>query len=136
MALDKGVTEPPAFLSGAPFPISVSTTVSKDSVSPSLIEGVRWALDAGLPLELDVLGGAMDESEGYEYLAELITNAQEGSQKKPTPIIITNVLPPQSSVDLPIVKLLSHTGYLAYQSHVGSLSLVPNTFLKFIPPAW
>ncbi|KAF8322033.1 hypothetical protein DL93DRAFT_1240536 [Clavulina sp. PMI_390] len=60
----------------------------------------------------------------------------ENVSKVATPIVITNVLPPQSSMELPIVKLLSHPGYLAYQGHVGSLSLVPNTFLKFIPPAW
>lgn len=136
VALASGAPSTPSFLTGAPFPISVYSTVSKSTVSPSLVEGVSWALDAGFPLELDVQGTSADDAEGYEYLAELISSAQDASQKKPTPIILTNVLPPQSSVDLPIVKLLSHPGYIAYQAHVGSLSLVPNTFLKFIPPTW
>jgi hypothetical protein len=136
VTLQDGISHLPSFLSNAPFPINVSAVVSKSLLSPSFVEGVRWALDAGTPLELDVMDGAVDDAQGYDYLAELITNAQEASQKKSTPIIITNVLPPPSTIDLPIVKLLSHPEYLAYQSHVGSLSLVPHTYLKFIPPAW
>jgi len=136
VALQDGISQIPSFLSNSPFPVSVSAVVSKSLVSPSFVEGVRWALDAGTPLELDVVDGLVDEAQGYDYLVELITNAQETSQKEPTPIIITNVLPPLSSIDLPIVKLLSHPSFVAYQSHVGSLSLVPHTYLKFIPPAW
>jgi len=136
VALSNGIPSTPAFLADPVFPISVFSPVSRSSVTPSFTEGLKWALDAGLPVELDVEGSAGDEEQGYEYLAELISSAQEASQKMPTPVIITNVLPPQSSVDLPIVKLISHPGYIAYQSHVGSLSLVPNTFLKFTPPTW
>jgi len=136
VALQDGIPKLSSFLSNPPFLVSVSATVSKSLVSPQFAEGVRWALDAGTPLELDVTGGVVDDVQGYDYLVELISNAQEAAKKKSTPIIITNVLPPLSSIDLPIVKLLSHPGYLAYQSHVGSLSLVPHTYLKFIPPAW
>lgn len=136
VALQNGISQPPSFLSNAPFPIHISAAVSKPLVSPSFVEGVRCVLDAGTPLELDVTGNAVDDTQGYDYLVELITNAQEASQKKTTPIIIANILPPLSTIDLPIVKLLSHPEYLAYQSHVGSLSLVPHTHLKFIPPAW
>lgn len=136
VALSSGAPSAPSFLKSPPFPISIFSPITRASATPSFTEGLKWALDAGLPVELDVEGSPEDEAEGYEYLAELISSAQEASQKKSTPVILTNVLPPQSSVDLPIVKLLSHPGYIAYQSHVGSLSLVPNTFLKFTPPNW
>jgi len=135
VTLQDGISQLPPFLSNAPFPVSVSAKVSKSLVSPSFVEGVRQALDTGTPVELEVIG-AVDDTQGYDFLVELITNAQEASKKRATPIIITNILPPLSSIDLPIVKLLSHPGYSAYQSHVGSLSLVPNTYLKFIPPSW
>jgi len=39
-------------------------------------------------------------------------------------------------LSLPLVKLLTHPTYRAYQAHVASLSLIPNTYVKFLPPNW
>ena len=39
-------------------------------------------------------------------------------------------------LSLPLVKLLTHPTYRAYQAHAASLSLIPNTFIKFLPPNW
>lgn len=47
-----------------------------------------------------------------------------------------NILPPPQATDLTIVKLLSHPTYRAYQSHISSLSLFANVYVKFTPPAW
>lgn len=47
-----------------------------------------------------------------------------------------NVLPPVDDLSLPLVKLLTHPTYRAYQDHAASLSLIPNTFIKFLPPNW
>ena len=46
------------------------------------------------------------------------------------------MLPPVDDLSLPLVKLLTHPTYRAYQAHTASLSLIPNTFVKFIPPNW
>jgi len=89
-----------------------------------------------LTLDIDVQSNASNDSQGFEWVAEAITSAQDKAPESTSNVVIMNVLPPQSSIDLPIVKLLSHPGYIAYQSHVASLSLVPNTFLKFVPPHW
>jgi hypothetical protein len=47
-----------------------------------------------------------------------------------------NVLPPVDDLSLPLVKLLTHPTYRAYQAHAASLSLIPNTYIKFLPPNW
>lgn len=49
---------------------------------------------------------------------------------------LANILPPPQSLDLTIVKLLTHSTYTSYQSYIASLSLNSNVFLKFLPPAW
>lgn len=49
---------------------------------------------------------------------------------------IANVLPPVDDMSLPLVKLLTHPTYRAYQDHAASLSLIPNTYIKFLPPNW
>jgi hypothetical protein len=34
------------------------------------------------------------------------------------------------------MKLMNHLSYRAYQSHTAALSLFPNLYVKFLPPAW
>lgn len=50
--------------------------------------------------------------------------------------MIANVLPPPHDLELPIVKLLSHPTYQAYQSHIATLSLFPRVYLSYVPPTW
>ena len=47
-----------------------------------------------------------------------------------------NILPPPHDLDLPIVKLMNHPEYLAFQSQIAALSLFPNVYIKFLPPSW
>jgi hypothetical protein len=47
-----------------------------------------------------------------------------------------NVLPPPHDLELPIVKLMNHPTYLAFQSQTAALSLLPNLYVKYIPPSW
>lgn len=47
-----------------------------------------------------------------------------------------NILPPPHDLDLPIVKLMNHPTYLAFQSQVAALSLIPQVYVKFLPPSW
>jgi hypothetical protein len=49
---------------------------------------------------------------------------------------IANILPPPHDLDLPIVKLMNHPAYLAFQSRIAVLSLFPNVYVKFLPPSW
>ena len=49
---------------------------------------------------------------------------------------LANLLPPPDDFSLPIVKLLTHPTYQAYQSHTAALSLYANVFVKFLPPVW
>jgi hypothetical protein len=129
-------TSPPLFLASDSLPVGISTPVTESSTSTSLTTGIAWVLTQNLTLDIDVQSNASNDGGGFEWVAETITSAQRKALGSTSKIVITNVLPPQSSIDLPIVKLLSHPGYIAYSSHVASLSLVPNTLLKFVPPRW
>jgi hypothetical protein len=52
------------------------------------------------------------------------------------PLRTANVLPPPHDLELPIVKLMNHPTYLAFQSQTAALSLLPNLYIKYIPPSW
>jgi len=135
----------PSYLSKFSLPIAVSVPVSPGPVPPSLVAGLRWALSSGYPIELvvqnpyqlsTIASSSEDNPDGtWEYLEELIQKVQADSENKRA-IIISNILPPPAPIDLSIVKLLTDTGYVAYQSRIASLSLLSNTYLKFLPPTW
>ena len=46
------------------------------------------------------------------------------------------MLPPPSSIQTPLVKLLTSHDYTAFQSHIATLAFFPNVFVKFLPPQW
>ena len=46
------------------------------------------------------------------------------------------MLPPPHDLELPIVKLMNHPTYLAFQVQVAALSLFPYVSVKFLPPSW
>jgi len=135
----------PSYLSEFPRPVALSVPVSSAPILPSLVAGLRWALSSGFPVELvvqdplqlsTVVNDGEDNPDGtWGHLEELIQKIQSDSDNKRA-IIINNILPPPAPIDLPIVKLLTDTGYIAYQSRVASLSLLSNTYLKFVPPTW
>jgi len=133
-----------SYLSKFPRPIALSVPVPGGPIPPALVAGVQWALSSGYPVELIVqnplqLSTAKSDGEDnpdgtWGYLEELIQKVQADSNKRA--IIVNNVLPPPAPIDLPIVKLLTDTGFIAYQARIASLSLLSNTYLKFIPPPW
>jgi hypothetical protein len=47
-----------------------------------------------------------------------------------------NILPPPHNLTLPIVQLMGHPTYRAYQAHTAALSLFPKLYVKFLPPTW
>ncbi|KAF8326696.1 uncharacterized protein EI90DRAFT_3156590 [Cantharellus anzutake] len=136
--------------------ITLSVQVTNPVITPAFIEGVKWALEQNHNVELDVRSlphssTRRPEEEnpkgGYDYLEELIDKSQEGlagaadapdeAINPQTPaIIISNLLPPPVGRDVPSQQLATNPGYLAYQSHIASLSLHKNTYLTLLPPAW
>jgi hypothetical protein len=50
--------------------------------------------------------------------------------------LLANILPPPDDLTIPIVKLLNHPTYRAYQANTAALSLIPRLHLRFQPPAW
>jgi hypothetical protein len=111
--------------------LSLSTVFNKSS--PESVKGLHWALNLGRPVDIDIQATLSDSLlEGFE---DMITNASADIQNLP-PIILSNILPPPHDLDLPIVKLMNHPTYLAFQSQVAVLSLFPNVYVKFLPPSW
>ncbi|KAF8967847.1 hypothetical protein BDZ97DRAFT_1801529 [Flammula alnicola] len=118
-------------ISSSGVPTSLSTIFTK--VSPEAIAGLRWALQRGHPVDIDIQATLSDSLlEGFE---DLMAKASADLETVP-PIVLSNILPPPHDLDLPIVKLMNHPTYLAFQSQVAALSLIPQVYVKFLPPAW
>lgn len=131
-------------------PISLSIVYSRQT--PEVSEALTWALSNGHVLDIDVQFTTDDKS--YDSLEESLSNASKDANPESAIVIcscivwippyfqlliffaIANVLPPVDDLSLPLVKLLTHPTYRAYQSHTASLSLIPNTYIKFLPPNW
>ncbi|KAF8806433.1 hypothetical protein BYT27DRAFT_7190988 [Phlegmacium glaucopus] len=112
-------------------PISLSTVFTKSS--PDSVKGLHWALNLGRPVDIDIQATLSDSLlEGFQ---DMITSASTDIETLP-PIVLSNILPPPHDLDLPIVKLMNHPAYLAFQSQVAVLSLFPNVYVKFLPPSW
>ncbi|KAF5321209.1 hypothetical protein D9619_001887 [Psilocybe cf. subviscida] len=119
-------------LKGTSFSTTLSTVFNKNA-SPESVEGLRWALQTGHTVDIDIQATLSDSLlEGFE---DLIAKAAIGLEVVP-PIVLSNILPPPHDLDLPIVKLMNHPTYLAFQSQVAALSLIPQVCIKFLPPSW
>jgi hypothetical protein len=120
-----------ALLTSSTASISLSTVFTKSS--PESVKGLHWALNRGRPVDIDIQATLSDSL--LEAFEDMITSASAGIDILP-PIILSNILPPPHDLDLPIVKLMNHPAYLAFQSQVAVLSLFPNVYVKFLPPSW
>lgn len=128
--------DPPAYLSGPGKVVtSLSTVFSK--YGPESIPALTWALQHSRAVDIDIRCDITESDSLWESFEELLTSAQKATEgQKSTPIILSNVLPPPHDLTLQIVKLMNHPSYRAYQSHTAALSLFPNLYVKFLPPAW
>jgi len=117
--------------SSSKVPISLSMVYSRQT--PEAVEALTWALSNGHVIDVDVQFTTDDKS--YDSLEESLSTASKGAGPG-SAVVISNVLPPVDDLSLPLVKLLTHPTYRAYQAHAASLSLIPNTFIKFLPPNW
>ncbi|CAE6472866.1 unnamed protein product [Rhizoctonia solani] len=124
----------------APVPLAYSFTFKEPS--DAFVQALQWASDKH-PVDINVQCDLINGEQGWEALEELIskvvTTQHEGEAvPKPNlkPIVLSNLLPPPGALAIPTVKLLTHPMYLAYQSHIASLSFSQNVHLKFLPPDW
>ncbi|KIY67179.1 hypothetical protein CYLTODRAFT_397668 [Cylindrobasidium torrendii FP15055 ss-10] len=114
-------------------PPSSALYTSFTGVSEASIPSLRWALQQGVPVDISVEKQFDDAL--FESFEDLIFKATADLEKL-SPIILSNILPPSDDVSLPIVRLLDHPSYRAYQSRAASLSLIPQLYIKFLPPVW
>jgi len=112
-------------------PISLSTIFYKSS--PEAVKTLKEALEKGRPVDIDIPNASSDKS--LEGIQNLLAEATTDLAKIP-PIILTNYLPPPHDLALPIERLMNHSHYQTYQTHIAALSLVPSLCIKYIPPAW
>jgi len=130
-SLDQVDKQVEAAVSSATVPVALSTVFAKSL--PGALDTLKWALSLGRPIDIDIQGTLTDTL--LDGLEELITKSSVGLENPP-PIVLSNILPPPHDLDLPIVKLMNHPTYLAFQSQVATLSLFPNVYVKFLPPNW
>ncbi|CAL1708249.1 unnamed protein product [Somion occarium] len=126
----------PAYLSGSSQPpVILASTYAKST--PKAVEALNWALTNGFSVDLDIQANLRDGEGEWEALEDFFANAIPRSSPIPdAKVFLSNLLPPPDDFSLPIVKLLTHPTYQAYQSHTAALSLYSNVFIKFLPPVW
>jgi hypothetical protein len=129
--LEKPDPEIEKLISNLPLPTSLSTVFKR--ASPEATAGLRWALEHGRPVDIDVQAILSDAV--LEELEDILSKAGEDLHPTP-PIILSNILPPPTDLDLPIVKLMNHPTYMAFQAQIATLSLYPNMHIKYLPPVW
>ncbi|GLB37519.1 hypothetical protein LshimejAT787_0405700 [Lyophyllum shimeji] len=113
--------------------ISTSLSTVFNESTPQGVDSLRWALERGRPVDVDIQAAISDAV--LESFEDIISKATSGLTKVP-PIVLSNILPPPHDLELPIVKLMNHPTYLAFQSQVAALSLFPDVYIKFLPPSW
>jgi hypothetical protein len=126
-------TSLPSYLTTSKLNISLATAYTK--TTPESFAILRWALEQNRPLDIDVQANMHDTEVVWESFEDLLTKATSDLPRA-NPIVLSNLLPPPQSLALPLVKLMNHPTYRAFQSQTAALSLFPNIYVKFLPPAW
>ncbi|KAF9012419.1 hypothetical protein BDQ17DRAFT_1232265 [Cyathus striatus] len=129
--LEKPESEVEKLISELPVPTSLSTVFTR--ASPEATAGLRWALERGRPVDIDVQAILSDAV--LEELEDILSKAAENLDSAP-PVILSNILPPPTNLDLPIEKLMNHPTYLAFQAQIAALSLFAKVYVKYLPPVW
>jgi len=123
---------PPSYLTGsAKLPRSLSTTFVKPT--PECVPALTWALENSRVVDIDIRSDLTESDTLWEGFEEFLTTATNDKQ---TPVVLSNILPPPHNLTLPIIQLMNHPTYRAYQSHIATLSLYPKLYVKFLPPTW
>jgi hypothetical protein len=133
-------------------PISLRTVYTENT--PQCIETLRWALQQGCPVDIDIQANMGNGDAAWEALEDFMTKSTADIEN-PSPITLStlsrflyridvltvsgplgNLLPPPNALAFPIYQLMNHPTYRAYQNQIAALSLFSNVYIKFIPPAW
>jgi hypothetical protein len=126
----------PSLPTSTAFPISLTTSYSAStSQDPSAVAGLEAAIKSNLVVDIDIQGDYDTLETTWSGLADLLTKAT-ASASIDRAVILNNLLPPPHDLSLPIVKLLTHPTYQAYQANIATFSLFQNTYVKFLPPDW
>jgi len=134
---------PLSYLSGTNPPTTLSTTFTR--ATPEALTSLRWALDHSAVVDIyvqsDVMGStAISGPTLYDSFEDLLTKATappagaDATERKRTPIVLSNVFPPPLDFHHPIVKAMKQPDYMQYQSRVSVLSLFENLYFKITPP--
>ncbi|KAI0029091.1 hypothetical protein K488DRAFT_57181 [Vararia minispora EC-137] len=111
--------------------LSLALSTSFPGASDVAADGLSRALADGHVVDL-----AVGELATWDALEELLAKAATTPPSPGAAIVLGGLLPPPHDLALPIVKLLTHPSYVAYQAHIAALSLVPAAHAKFLPPVW
>ena len=148
--LSNGIPNPlPSFLESAQS-ISVAISTIFKNANPKQTTAIQWALSKGLVVHVDVRCDLINGEQGWEALEELVTSCSTAENKGALVIGMfacslisqwltresANIMPPPHTLQIPLVKLLSHPIYLAYQSRIAAISLSSTTFVQLLPPDW
>lgn len=135
LGLEGGIPSPePAFVSSPPKNARISISTVFTTSNSKQVDAIKWALSKGLIVHIDVQSDLINGDQGWEALEDLITNCATAETKGA--IVIANVMPPPQTLQIPLVKLLSHPSYVAYQSRIAAISLSPSTYIQLLPPDW
>ncbi|KAJ3724616.1 hypothetical protein C8R42DRAFT_701905 [Lentinula raphanica] len=116
-----------------PMSHSISLTTVFTRVTPNSVENLKWALQQGRPIDIDIHADLTDEV--FDSLEELLSKSMADVSPVP-PIILSSLLPPPNDLELPIVKLMNHPVYRKFQAQIAALSLFPQILIKYLPPSW
>jgi len=135
LALENGpLSALPEVFATSKVPVAASTVYTKPNEKQ--IDGIKWALSKGLVVNIDVQCDLLHGEDGWEELEDLISKCVADSIADKAAIVLSNILPPPQTLEIPLVKLLTHPSYRAYQARVASLSLFSSTYISFLPPHW
>ncbi|KAJ3806483.1 hypothetical protein F5876DRAFT_91051 [Lentinula aff. lateritia] len=113
------------------YPVSLTTVFT--GVTTNSVENLKWALQQGRPVDIDIHADLTDDV--FESFEDLLSKSMADVSPIP-PIIISNLLPPPNDLELPIVKLMNHPVYRKFQAQIAALSLFPQVSIKYLPPSW
>ncbi|KAL1743510.1 hypothetical protein HDZ31DRAFT_83378 [Schizophyllum fasciatum] len=131
LAIPFGLEDTEHTLPSFTLPLSLHTVYS--NASPQAQQSLRWAMQQGRPVIIDMEAVFTDSVwEGFE---DALGKSTADLEKVP-PIILSHLLPPKHDIELPIVKLMNHPSYRDFQAQVAALSLFSTASVNFLPPQW
>jgi hypothetical protein len=99
--LEDGKQETPSYIASSPIPISYSTVFNKST--PEGVESLRWALQQGRPIDIDIQAPISDAV--LESFEDIIQRATDGLTDIPPIILCRSLTVVLSKLDLIITDI-------------------------------